>query len=379
MRRLAIIFFFLVTACSHGPYQTQAGIPVTEWAVKPAPGLDAVLLIGAMSGDKLQSSHYPDEIAKYKATLSEEAGAALDRIGVAFSAPGQGLAGPSFAFPLGAVSDLSVDGVYAVLADPKPFFQGLNRELSDERLRQLGDLRTVYDELRQAGFAADWENEVKPVAEERASLFRNYLAGYDIIPEQERYLGRSLEKRIEVLLLHYNRPYGIRVHGQRFATYHGWDEADTLRVAVHEMFHPPFDGNNATLRQAGARIAVDPLINNIIDTADPAWGYSSLGRLVDEDSTQALDMIVSLRLGLDRDPGEYWREQDNGMHLLAAAMYDAMVETGFAETGGVYEEWLIEALSSEILSPAAVERRARKVVGDAAVDKWLPDNSKSGS
>jgi hypothetical protein len=191
---------------------------------------------------------------------------------------------------------------------------------------------------------------------------------------QERYLGRELENKIEVLLLHYNRPYGIRVHGQRFATFHGWDEADTLRIAVHEMFHPPFDRNNPDLRRAGARIAIDPLINNIIETADPSWGYSSLGSIVDEDSTQALDMVVSLKLGLDRDPGEYWRGQDDGMHLLAAAMYDAMVETGFAETGGVYEEWLMEALSGDTLSPEAVERRARKIVGDAAVEKWIPES-----
>lgn len=373
MRSFAIFVLFLVTACAHAGHNPEAVRQPTQWVVKTAPGLDLILLIGAMSGDRLQSHEYPEEIARYKAKLSEDGLAALDHIGEAFEKPGMGLAGPSFAFPFGAAPDLSVDGVFSEIETPEPFFQQLGRDLGAARRSLLNDLEIVYDELRQAGFADDWQAEIAPTAEERAAAFQSYLSGFDIIPLHERYLGRTLEKRIEVLILHYNRPYGIRVHGQRFVSFHGWDKENSLRVAVHEMFHPPFDRTNPVLRRAGARIAADPLVNNIIETVDPAYGYTDLRGIVDEDSTQALDMIVSLKLGLDRDPREYWREQDNGMHLLAAAMYDAMIETGFAETGGVYEDWLIGALSGEVLSPAAIDRRARKVVGDAAVDKWTPE------
>ncbi len=372
MRKIAFLVLLFVAACAHPAQGGADPVFETQWNVRSAPGLDAVLLIGAMSGDKLQSSEYPEEIKRYRSQMSGQAIAALGRIGAAFDGPDNGLAGPSFVFPLAAAPDLSVDGLSAVLAAPAPFFESLNRDMSADRLALLGDLSLVYQELRAAGFADDWEKEIAPIVAERSALFQKYLSGYDIIPLQEQYLGRDLESGIEVLLLNYNRPYGIRVHGQRFATFHGWDKADTLRIAVHEMFHPPFDPTNPALRQAGARIAADPLINNIIATADPAFGYTSLRSIVDEDSTQALDMVVSLRLGLDRDPTEYWLDQDNGMHLLAAAMYDAMMETGFAETGGIYEEWLIDALSSDILSPEAIERRARKIVGDDAVDKWAP-------
>ena len=114
---------------------------------------------------------------------------------------------------------------------------------------------------------------------------------------------------------------------------------------IHEIFHPPFDSNNPALQAATKRLRADPLIQNIAAKSNPAFGYATFDSILDEDSTQALDMNLSNKLGVKREPGEYWRHQDDGMHLFAAAIYDAMKETGFAETGGIYEAWLIEALN----------------------------------
>jgi hypothetical protein len=47
-----------------------------------------------------------------------------------------------------------------------------------------------------------------------------------------------------------------------------------------------------------------------------------------------------------------------------------MLEDGFAEQGGQYSAWLKSALQRNLLSPAAVRRRAASVVGQDAVDAW---------
>ena len=212
-----------------------------------------------------------------------------------------------------------------------------------------------------------------PQIEAAIEIFQAFLAPYDLITLHEKYLGRDLDNTIEVVILHYNKPYGIRVAGQRFATYHGWSKDTTLQTAAHEVFHPPYNADSEALSAAAARLKDSALMRNLVEQADPKWGYTSFESVLDEDSTQALDMLVSLQIGVDRDPADYWRAQDDGMHILAAAIYDAMRETGFAETGGAYEAWLIEALSGGALSPDAVEGRARLLLGDDAVDKWKPD------
>jgi len=58
------------------------------------------------------------------------------------------------------------------------------------------------------------------------------------------------------------------------------------------------------------------------------------------------------------------------MHLLAAALYDLMKDSGFAERGGSFQEWFVEQVSAGGLAPREVERRARAVVGDSLVKRW---------
>lgn len=368
MRLFCVAAALLAALCVHSESRAK-----TQWRVRASEGLDAVLFVGALSGDKLQGKQYPEEIARYKAKMTAEEIAALDRIGAYYAEPGRGLAGPAFAYYLAAAPDQSYAGIGAILSDPADFMKAtFETALDDAAQRRSADFYLAYSALARVGFVDDWRRNVRPEIERAVARFEDFLAPYDIIPLQEKYLGRDLDDAIEVIILHYNRPYGIRVAGQRFATFHGWSADTTLRTAAHEIFHPPFDADNPALIAASERLRADPLIKNIAATTDPAFGYATFDAMLDEGSAQALDMIVSEAAGLERDPGEYWRKQDGGMHVLAAAIYHAMKETGFAETGGVYEEWLIEALKSDVLSPEAVKRRARAVMGDEAVEKWAP-------
>ncbi len=56
--------------------------------------------------------------------------------------------------------------------------------------------------------------------------------------------------------------------------------------------------------------------------------------------------------------------------MLAAALYHALMEDGFDETGGVYAEWLKNALDEGRLTPARARKRAIEIVGEKAVKTW---------
>ena len=349
----------------------------TEWVVTAAAGMDALLMIGAASGDILQADIFEESIALMRGRMSAESVAAMDRLDQTLRVDGERLTGPFLAFLFSAGNVSTLDDVLASDMDPdthlKPGLQA-SGNWDDGRYAEavelMPDVILALEGLRAIGFEDWYENTIIPNVQ--AGVQRNLAAvsPYDIIPEQARLLSRELDPRIEILIVRFNQPYGIRIIGQRFISYYGWDAQIQLRVAAHEIFHPPFDLQDETLRAKSADWAADPWVQSIVENHNPGFGYNSLRGVVNEDSTQALDQIVAERLGFARDPSERWNTADDGMHMLAAALYHAMKEDGFDEAGGTYADWLSSALDRGMLTPEEVRRRATEIVGPAQVQYW---------
>lgn len=349
-----------------------------RWDVDSSIGIDAVLLIGAAAGDVLQAEHYPGEICWARERLPSEALETLDR---QLRVEQGHLIGPTLAYvfsagPTGTLSDV-IDSAQnpaerllpELLMSPSWTDDGAP---STERMLEL--LPTVVQllaELESIGFAEWWTENFVPLIERGIVRNREALEPYDVIAEQERLLGRELDPLISVTVAYFARPYGIRVVGQRLIAPHDYDPSVQLRIAAHEIFHPPFDLSDTRMWQRLEELRTDPWMTAIVRDHDPKFGYNSFKGLVNEDSTQALDQVVSDRLGLARDPGQRWSTDDDGMHLLAAAIYHAMEEDGFDRTGGVYGEWLAGALDRGLLTPTEVRCRATAIVGANVVESWL--------
>ena len=381
-RQLVLIFVvgLSLAGCASDARQGNGTYVKTEWVVSPAAGIDAILLLGAASGDVMQANIYPDEIARVRASLSPEGLVALDRIDDTLRVKLGFLTGPTLAhfFSAGPVS--SIDDVIASAADPvgilKPAHKaspGWDPKDFDAAVRLMPLVRKALVDMRAAGFTERYRVEHEQAIADAVAVNRAMVEDYDIIPEQERLLGRELEPAVELFIVNYSKPYGIRILGQRFIAYYGWDGRTQLKVAAHEIFHPPFDMGDEELQAALTRLRHDPWMMSIVQDHDPQYGYNSFEGVINEGSTQALDQIVAERLDFAREPGPRWRDADGGMHMFAAAAYHAMKESGFAGQGGNYAEWLKAALGSDLLSPDAVRRRAAEVVGQDAVDKWNMD------
>jgi hypothetical protein len=355
------------------------GVMSTQWSVTRAAGMDAILLIGAAGGDLMQADIYPDEIAWVRDNVSPEGLAAIDAVDARLRGEFGILTGPSMAYFFSANDVTTLEDVIASARNPdarlRPRLMTSPHWDADEyagAMQLMPSILTALEALQAAGYT-DWY-EANFAAGVDAGIATNLaaVAPYDLIAEQANLLGRTLDPQIEILIAHFSQPYGIRIMGQRFVAWHGWDAVIQLRVAAHEIFHPPFDPNDAALADALRELRADPWMSSIVEDHDPQYGYNSFMGVINEDSTQALDQIVADRLGFAQDPGERWRGSDGGMHMLAAALYQAMNEDGFAETGGVYSDWLKTALVDGVLSPAEVRRRAALIVGEAAVDRWNP-------
>ena len=379
MRIIVVIAVFIACACQPVLKTTESTANFrTEWQVTPAAGMDALLLIGTAAGDVMQAEIYGDEIGDIRSRVPADGLDAIDTLGLEVREKKGLLLGPSLAYFFSAGSVETLDDVIASAADPvarlKPGLMQSphwSEEEFDGAMQMMPVVYRALTALHEAGFN-DWYDE-RFRAEVELAVERNLeaVSGYDVIPEQERLLGRELDPGIEIIIVNFSKPYGIRVTGQRFIAWHGWDGGIQLRVAAHELFHPPFAPDDPELRELLGELENDAWLQSIVENHDPKFGYNSFMGVVNEGSTQALDQVVSERLGFARDPGERWRTQDEGMHMLAAALYDAMKESGFADRGGNFATWFKASLRNGALTPDKVREHAARVVGRPAVDRWF--------
>lgn len=384
-RRSMVGMALLVLLAGCGAYQTTVTAPTTtytQWSVTPAAGLDALLLIGAASGDVMQSEIYSADIERVKNSVSQEGLAAMDQIDAMLRGQGR-LTGPTLAYFFSAGRVATIDDVIESAMNPVANLRhGHEQSPSwDEKeftaaMRMMPTLHTALVALRDAGYSDWYDIELRPKIHKAVEVNQAAVQAFDVIPEQERLLGRKLGPTIEIFIANYSKPYGIKILGQRFIAHYAYDASTQLHIAAHEIFHPPFDKQDAELVDLLKALESDAWMMSIVDTHDPRFGYNSFMAIVDEDSTQALDQVVAEKLGFAKDPGMRWRHSDGGMHMLAAAIYHAMKEDDFANTGEEYSLWFKSALKSGLLSPDSVRYRARQVVGQETVDKWRPESRK---
>jgi len=141
----------------------------TTWNIHASLGLDALVFLGALSGDALQSEVYAEEAAVFRARLTDDERAALDRIGASARQTGT-LVGPFMTLIFSVGETETFDDILASADDPetllRPEFE--RTPYWDEEqwpsVRDLvrGDVALVLRGLRRAEFETYWRATVDP-------------------------------------------------------------------------------------------------------------------------------------------------------------------------------------------------------------------------
>jgi hypothetical protein len=341
----------------------------TRWSIRTSEGFDAYCFLQPLSGKPFYTRYYEAELAAFRPRLPAAALDALAGLHAESDAAGA-LLGPD-------LCTLSSGGPDATLADAIGAVERAETELlpplkagsywdADGWARFLNGrerLLTVLRAMEAAGFA-DFRKRCIGVREAvRLPALGAKVAGLDIIAEQERLLGRRLAPALEVILMWFSKPHGIRIQGQRFLTHMDYPDDIVLRNAAHEILHPPFSMDGPTARAALAVLGRDPLLTRIVAEHDPAFGYNSLEGLLNEDMVQALEQIVSERLGFADPARARWLEADDGMHVLAAGLYGLLKADGYDRSGGNIARWTRAAAATGKLSPPRLHGAAAQVLG----------------
>ncbi|WP_447728189.1 hypothetical protein [Sphingomonas koreensis] len=350
----------------------------TRWNIVGSEGYDAIAFLGALSGGELYRRYYAAEADAFATRLPAAIRADLPKLADESDKSSFGLLWPTLANILSGAGVTTLDSVITLLADLDTrvhpiFVRNPSQEPEDWTWLKAHAARLLaaFAAMRDAGFAAFRRERLGADFDMRIGEVSRALAGYDVVRWQEKLTGRTFDPTINVVLLAFSKPHGAKMQDQTFLQAADYDTALTVRIAAHEMLHPPFPMDGPAAKAALGVLAKDPLIPRIVREHDPKWGYTTLVGMLNEDMCEALDQLISEALGVARNPADRWRKADDGIHVLAAALYGLLRQDKWVETGGDIEQWLARAAATGRLAPHVLHRAAAHVL-ERPVDRLWP-------
>lgn len=351
----------------------------TRWQVRASEGFDAIAFLGPLSGTRLYLDDYAEDAAAFAPRLPEAVRSDVVRLWNDAEKEGFGLLGPNLQLLFSANgNDATIDTLLTALRSRTsailPGYQASSYWSREDWAwfdRAAPRLETIFSAMQSAGFAGFRSDRIGTGLDGRIAEVARALGPFDVISWQEKLTGRTFDPVIQIVLLQFCKPHGIKVQGQTFLQAADYDTATTVRIAAHEMLHPPVPMDGPAASAALAALARDPLMVKIVRDHDPRWGYTTLKGMLDEDLVQALDQLISEALGVGRHPADRWRKADDGMHVIAAGLYGLLRQDRWIEKGGSIERWLADAAGQGRLDPATFHPIAAHVL-ERPVDALWP-------
>lgn len=336
---------------------------MTNWKIEPSFKYDACCFLNILTGDSFYREFYKNEPNPYEGKLTPEAASALKGLqkklkedkGIIFSA--------WLCLYFSAIKGGELEDMIAAVNDPSELKENFSKtpyhdeESWDLFLSIKNELLTIFTFLKDNGFKEYWTTSIRPKIQKRIDDVRPGLDKYDVIKENEYFLGFKLPSdTITVYMLYYNKPHGIKITGMRFLTSIDWPFEITIRTSAHEMMHPPYDyKNDSELRKLIDFFGADEFLMDKVKNHDPALGYNSLEGLFEEDCVQVLDQLINEKLGLAKDAAGRWNQSDEGIHVLSVALYQIMKSEKYNEKNEVFRDFLMRIVDSGTLKPGMIK------------------------
>jgi hypothetical protein len=371
-RRLISILMPVLTIVSASlpllAQEQRAGFhDTTDWDLRPSFLFDTLCALNFLSGDKYYLQYYQNDYDRLSPQLRPEELAAFVNLKRRIKDEKGGIISAQLALYFSATDAESLDDMIRVVKDSSVMQRNLKTtsyysedgwKLYDE---SRSDLVIAFNALKRIHFDADWEKQIKPQVEKSRAAIAQDLPRYNVVPRVEAVLGSPRPtNKITVYLLYYSQPHGIKITGTRFLTHYSYPFRIVLRNAIHEMMHPPYDlAHDAALRASLQSLRSDAFLMNKVEHHNPSFGYNSLEGLEEEDCVQALEQILSEPLGMGGDPQRYWKMQDDGIHVLAVALYSLMKQQHFPDGKEAFPAFLNRMIQSGALSNGRIEELNR--------------------
>lgn len=354
----ALAWLAISTLLSAQTVRQPAFHTTTEWDLEPSLKFDILCALNFLSGDPYYLSYYQSDYDRLSAQLRPNERAAFVSLKQRIKDQDGGIISAQLALYFSATDAESLDDLIRVVKDSSTMKRNLKTTpyYSEDGWKVYDasrpDLEAAFNALKRIHFEDDWQKHAKPAVEQSLASTAKDLPKYNIIPAVESVLGTPrASNKITVYMLYYSQPHGIKITGTRFLTHYSYPFRIVLRNAIHEMMHPPYDlANDADLRSGLQSLRTDAFLMDKVEHHNPSFGYNTLEGLEEEDCVQALEQVLAERFGMGGDPRRYWQQQDDGVHVLAVALYSLMKQQGFPANQESFPAFLERMIRSGALS-----------------------------
>lgn len=288
--------------------------------------LDAACFMSVLTGDEFYVSAHRAAYELWSHRLSAGARAAVAR---AVELRGSAMLGPSLCYVASAFPGFAGMDPAELLAAPDLIEPALrarpnHSESYWQTVRAVCQvLVPVLRELDELGFRTYWTNEHLPLIGWAANGIEQLMtvSPLDLGGAVAQMLGqdqRAGDGGIDLYLCTFAAPHGIRLFGNRYVADVRYKPEKTVRIAIHEMFHPPY--RLADVEAEVAALMADPLFQQAFRSKDPKYGYETETGFLEENVVEAMELYVSTRAGLLADPIGYLLDHDGGSHKLSVVL-----------------------------------------------------------
>jgi hypothetical protein len=354
--------------------QQPAFHTTTDWDIKPSLKFDALCALNMLSGDPYYLAYYKADYDRLSVLLRPEEKAAFANLKRHIKDENGGIISAHLSLYFSATDAESIDDLIGVVKDSSTMQRNLKATTyySEDQWKVYEAARPYLEvalrAMKRIHFEDDWEKHAKPPIDQSIATISKDLPKYNVIPAVESVLGSARpSNKITIYMLYYSQPHGIKITGTRFLTHYSYPFRIVLRNAIHEMMHPPYDlVNDPDLRAVLQSLRSDTFLMDKVEHHNRSYGYNTLEGLEEEDCVQALEQILAERFGVGGDPHRYWREQDDGIHVLAVALYSLMKQQGFPDGHEAFPVFLKRTIQSGALSNGKIAELNRAFFAESA-------------
>lgn len=336
---------------------------MTNWKIEPSFKYDMFCFLNILTGDPFYLDYYKADYDSYKPRLTPEAVKALAGLKKKLKEDNNIIISAWLCLNFSAVEDSTLEQIMATVKDPAILKDNFSKTTyySDERWGHFvsvkDELLTVLQFLKESGYEEYWRQNVLPKITKRIDELKPGLPDYDVIKENEYFLGFKLPSdTITVYMLYFCKPHGIRITGTRFLTSIDWPFEILVRNAGHEMMHPPYKyKEDAELRGLIQSFSADEFVMDKVNNHNKSFGYNTLDGLFEEDCVQSMDQMINERLNVSKEPRKRWKDSDDGIHVLAIALYQIMKEEDYNKNNEVFRDFLFRIYNSGKFKPGVIK------------------------
>lgn len=324
--------------------------------------LDLLNFINVLTGSDLYTNWHKGIYERFRPLLSTRA---VESIEKAVEKNGSSMLGPLLSLVVSAVPRFERRSIVSMLSDMDLLRENFSRyvyyneDTWDAKTELFGILLPLIEELETSGFREYWKGERLHLIRRKQRRFQAYASTFHLDSEIELMLGKGrTPEEVTVFLCTFAAPHGIKVCGARYISDVAFPKEVTLGIAVHEMFHPPYDASHLELELE--RIGKDPLLKHAFETKDPRFGYSTMTGFIEENVVEAMAIHICHKTGLENDPLKYFAEHDGGSHMLSVVLFDYFGKYPKSPEQS-FESYFLELI--RVLPLGSLDREYRRIMG----------------